>query len=221
MEFPMAIYVLLGPPGVGKGTLAELLCEQYGFMHVSTGDILREEVRRGSALGLQVKGLMSSGGLVPDDIIGAIIAGRLREDEVRRRGCLLDGFPRTLAQAELFDRLIAQGAPALDRVLLLHAEEALLLQRLTARRVCSRCRAVFNVLFTPPRQAGVCDQCGGALEQRSDDTEATARERLRVYLQQTEPLIRFYETRGLVLRLDASRHKLEVRRDVCQALKLA
>ena len=216
----MAIYVLLGPPGVGKGTLADLLCERFGFRHISTGDILRDEVRRGSALGLQVKGCMDSGGLVPDDVIGAIIAGRLREDEVRQCGCLLDGFPRTLAQAELFDRLTAQGALALDRVLLLQADEDLLLRRLTARRVCSRCRAVFNVLFTPPRQEGVCDQCGGALEQRRDDTEATARERLRVYAQQTEPLIRFYEARGLVLRMDAARDKFEVLRDVCQALSL-
>jgi len=217
----MAIYVLLGPPGVGKGTLAEMLCERFGFMHVSTGDILREEVRRGTDLGLRVKGYMDSGGLVPDEVIGAIIAGRLAEDDVQRRGCLLDGFPRTLPQATLFDRLIHDGAPALDRVLLLQADEELLLKRLTARRVCARCRAVFNVLFTPPRQEGVCDRCGGPLEQRRDDTDATARERLRVYGAQTEPLVRFYDERKLVLRFDAARDKNELLRAVCQALSLS
>jgi adenylate kinase len=216
----MAIYILLGPPGVGKGTLAEMLCERFGFLHVSTGDILREEVRRGSELGQRVKGFMDSGGLVPDDIICAIVAARLGEGEVQRRGCLLDGFPRTLPQAESFDRLVAQGAPAVDRVLLLSADGDLLLRRLTARRVCSRCRAVFNVLFTPPRKEGVCDSCGGPLEQRGDDTEQTARERLRVYGEQTEPLVRFYESRGLVLRVDAARPKQEVVAVVCTALGL-
>jgi adenylate kinase len=163
---------------------------------------------------------MDSGGLVPDEVICAIMAARLQEDEVRRRGCLLDGFPRTLPQAEAFDRLVAQGAPALERVVLLQADDQLLIQRLTARRICAACRAVFNVLFTPPRQAGVCDHCGGVLEQRGDDTDATARERLRVYGQQTEPLVRFYDQRGLVLRVDASRDKQEVHRDVCLALRL-
>jgi adenylate kinase len=216
----MAIYVLLGPPGVGKGTLAEMLCAHFGFLHISTGDILREEVRRDSELGRRAKGYMTSGGLVPDETICAIMAARLQEDEVGRRGCLLDGFPRTLPQAEAFDRLVAQGAPAVERVVLLQADDELLLQRLTARRICGACRAVFNVLFTPPRREGLCDQCGAALEQRSDDTEVTARERLRVYGQQTEPLVRFYDQRGLVLRVDASQDKHEVRRQVCQALHL-
>lgn len=217
----MAILILLGPPGVGKGTLAEMLCERFGFLHVSTGDILREEVRRGSDLGKRVKGFMDSGGLVPDDTICAIVAARLAEDQVQRQGCLLDGFPRTLPQAEAFDRLVAQGAPAVDRVLLLQADTELLIQRLTARRVCARCRAVFNVLFTPPRKEGVCDQCGGPLEQRADDTEETARQRLRVYGTQTEPLVRFYESRGLVLRVDAARPKQDVLATVTAALDLA
>jgi adenylate kinase len=217
----MAIYVLLGPPGVGKGTLAEMLCAHFGFLHISTGDILREEVRRGSELGRRAQSFMDSGGLVPDETICAIMASRLQEDEVRRRGCLLDGFPRTLPQAEAFDRLVSQGAPAVERVVLLQAGDELLMQRLTARRVCGACRAVFNVLFTPPRQDGVCDKCGGALEQRGDDTEATARARLRVYGQQTEPLVRFYDQRGLVLRVDASQDKHEVRSQVCTALHLA
>jgi len=217
----MAIYVLLGPPGVGKGTLAEMLCERFGFKHVSTGDILRDEVRRGSDLGVRAKEYMNSGGLVPDELIGAIIAGRLAEDEVQRHGCLLDGFPRTLPQATLFDRLITAGAPALDRVLLLQADEDLLLKRLTARRVCGRCRAVFNVLFTPPRRDGICDHCGGPLEQRADDAEVTARERLRVYAQQTEPLVRFYDERGLVSRFDAARDKHDLLREVCTSLGLA
>jgi adenylate kinase len=216
----MAIYVLLGPPGVGKGTLAEMLCAHFGFMHISTGDILREEVRRGSELGKRAKSFMDSGGLVPDDVICAIMAARLQEDEVRRRGCLLDGFPRTLPQAEAFDRLVTAGAPPVERVVLLQAGDELLLQRLTARRVCAACRAVFNVLFTPPLKEGVCDKCSGVLEQRRDDTEETARERLRIYTLQTEPLVRFYDQRGLVLRVDASRDKHDVRRDVCQALHL-
>jgi adenylate kinase len=216
----MAIFILLGPPGVGKGTLAEMLCERFGFLHVSTGNILREEVRRGSNLGLRVKGFMESGGLVPDEIICAIVATRLGEEEVQRRGCLLDGFPRTLPQAEAFDRLIAQGAPAVDRVLLLEAEADLLIRRLTARRVCGRCGAVFNVLSLPPRKEGTCDQCGGALEQRGDDTDQTARERLRVYGKQTEPLVRFYDARGLILRVAAARPRQEVLDAVCTALKL-
>lgn len=217
----MAIYVLLGPPGGGKGTLAELLRERYAFLHISTGDILREEIRRGTPLGRQVHDCMDRGALVPDEVVGAVVAARLAEDEVRRHGCFLDGFPRTLVQARLFERLLAEADLALERVVLLATDDAeRLVQRLTGRRVCGQCHAVFNVVFSPPRQPGRCDHCGGVLEQRGDDTEQTARERLRIYAEQTEPLVQFYDERGLLLRFDGAREARQLLSEVSQALGL-
>ncbi len=217
----MAIYVLLGPPGGGKGTLAELLRKRFGFLHISTGDILREEIRRETPLGRQVRDCMGRGALVPDEVVGAVVAARLAEDELRRHGCFLDGFPRTLVQAQLFERLLADAGLALDRVFLLATDDVdRLIKRLTGRRVCGQCRAVCNLVYSPPRQPGRCDHCGGPLEQRGDDTEPTARERLRVYTEQTEPLVRFYDERGLLLRLDGAREGLELLSEVSLALGL-
>ncbi|MBN2451282.1 MAG: adenylate kinase [Lentisphaeria bacterium] len=212
--------VLLGPPGAGKGTLAESLCAAFGFAHISTGDILREEIRQGTELGRRVSACMESGALVPDDVVTAIVAGRLGQDTVRQAGSLLDGFPRTVRQAELFDRMLASGGMALDRVLLLEADRDLLVRRLTARRVCSQCRTVFNVIFQPPGRDGVCDRCGAELRQRPDDMEATALERLAVYEEQTAPLVAFYARRGVVVRVDAGRAREVVHRDACVALGL-
>lgn len=217
----MAVYVLLGAPGVGKGTLAEDLCDIVDLVHISTGDMLREEIRADSELGRRVKAYMEEGALVPDEVVGAVVAARIGKDDVRRRGGLLDGFPRTLRQAHIFDDLLRRDGLALDRVLLLEADNDLLIRRLTARRICSQCGRVFNVLFSPPAKPGICDHCGGSLYQRDDDTEETARERLRVYQEQTEPLVAFYEERNLLVRLDGGRRRDLVAADAHRILHIS
>jgi len=214
--------VLLGAPGAGKGTHCKRIADRYGVLHLSSGDILRRERAAGTELGRKAQGYMDAGALVPDELVGAVVAARLAEDEIRRRGCFLDGFPRTLVQARLFERLLAEAGLALDRVILMATDDVdRLIKRLTGRRVCGQCRAVCNLVYSPPRQPGRCDHCGGPLEQRGDDTEPTARERLRVYAEQTEPLVRFYEERGLLLRLDAAREGLELLSEVSLALGLS
>lgn len=219
-ERALPVYVLLGPPGVGKGTLAEVLCGRYGFTHISTGDMLRDAIARQTPLGQQVEAAMKGGSLVPDDLVAAVVAERLDDTRFGRAGCLLDGFPRTLAQAHQLEAMLATRRLALDRVVFLQAETELLIRRLTARRVCRACRAVFNLCFTPPQRAGVCDHCGGSLVQRQDDNEATARERLRVYGEQTRPIAEFYAGRGLLLTVDGGRPRDVVAAEVCARLGL-
>ena len=196
----MANYVFLGPPGAGKGTLAALMRETFGHAHISTGDMLREEMRHDTELGRKVKDCIERGDLVSDELIGAIVANRLDQADVKEHGFLLDGFPRTLPQAAMLDDALRNLNLPLEAVVLVEAGRELLMKRLTARRICKACGAVFNVLFSPPKQPGVCDRCGGELYQRSDDTEKTAGDRLNVYEQQTAPLIDYYARKGLLKR---------------------
>ncbi len=197
----MSNYVFLGPPGAGKGTLGELLCQREGLIHISTGQLLRDEMAAGTELGRQVKELIDAGTLVSDEIVTAMVAKRIAEDDICRHGCLLDGYPRTVTQADSLQKIFADNHSSLTAALLIDADRDLLIKRLTARRVCSNkeCGATYNLQTLKPAKEGICDRCGSPLLQRGDDCEKTARDRLKVYDQQTAPLIEYYRSQGLLI----------------------
>jgi adenylate kinase len=188
----------LGPPGAGKGTQARELAREWNVPHVATGDMLRDAAAAGTPLGREAKGYMDKGALVPDDVIIRMIAERLRRPDAGR-GFLLDGFPRTIAQAEGLEHLLKDLGQPLERVVYFDVSEPELLRRLTGRRVCRACQTAFHLVSAPPTRAGVCDRCGGQLYQREDDSEATVRHRLGVYARQTAPLLDWYRGRGLLV----------------------
>ena len=196
MPRPLDI-VLLGAPGSGKGTQAERIAPAFDVPHVSTGDILRAAVKRGTPMGLAAKRFMDAGDLVPDDVVIGIIRDRLAEPDTGG-GFMLDGFPRTLEQAAALDDMLAGAGRALSLVLQIDVPEEELVQRLAGRRACRHCGRGYNVVFDPPKVEGVCDACGGDLFQRDDDNEDTVRNRLAVYRRQTEPLIGYYRDRGVL-----------------------
>lgn len=180
------IVILLGPPGVGKGTQAVLLCEGLGLSHLSTGDLLRQARREGTPLGQEAQRYMDRGELVPDDVIVGVVREALADLD---DGVVLDGFPRTVAQAEALDEVLAEVGKAVDHVILLEAEDEVLLKRLSGRRSCPECGAVYNVHYNPPAADGVCDRCGAELVHRADDQPETVAHRLEVYREQTAPLV--------------------------------
>lgn len=187
----------LGPPGAGKGTQARELAREWGVPHIATGDMLREAVAAGTPLGREAKRYMDQGALVPDEIIIGTMAERLAEAD-GAAGFILDGFPRTIAQAEALERLLKELGQGLDGVIFFDVSEAELLRRLTGRRVCRDCGATFHLTSAPPKKSGVCDRCGGTLYQREDDSEQTVRRRLEVYARQTAPLLDHYRGRELL-----------------------
>lgn len=189
--------VFLGPPGAGKGTQARALAQEWGVPHIATGDMLRDAAAAGTPLGRQARAFMERGALVPDDVIIGLIAERLAEPDAKR-GFVLDGFPRTIPQAEALDRLLAEREQGLDRVIYFDVPEDELLRRLTGRRSCPACQATYHVTANPPRRPGVCDRCGTELVQRPDDREDTVRTRLKVYAEQTAPLLEHYRRRGVL-----------------------
>jgi adenylate kinase len=189
--------VFLGAPGAGKGTQARELAREWGVPQVATGDMLREAVAAGTPLGREARRYMDQGALVPDDVIVGLIAERLAKPDAKG-GFILDGFPRTIPQAEALGRLLKDLGVALDRVILFDVSEAELLRRLTGRRSCPKCQATYHVVSAPPRRDNVCDRCGSALVQREDDREETVRKRLGVYAAQTAPLLDYYRDRGLL-----------------------
>jgi len=189
--------IFLGPPGAGKGTQARVLAEAWHVPQIATGDMLRDAVSAGSPLGATAKSFMDRGALVPDDVIVGLIAERLGKPDAKS-GFILDGFPRTIPQAEALDQLLEQLGQGLDRVVYFDVPEAELLRRLTGRRACPACQSTFHVLSAPPKREGICDKCGAALVQRADDSEATVRTRLDVYAKQTAPLLDYYRRRGLL-----------------------
>ena len=185
----------LGPPGAGKGTQARDLAQEWGVLHLATGDMLREAVAAGSPLGGEAKDYMDRGALVPDDVIIRMMGERLGRAEARR-GFILDGFPRTIAQAEALAKLLKDLGQTLDTVVYFDVSEPELLRRLTGRRVCRKCGHTYHLVSNPPKRAGICDACGGELYQRNDDSEATVRNRLQVYQRQTAPLLDYYRQRN-------------------------
>ncbi len=203
--------VLLGPPGAGKGTLAVRLVEAFGFVHLSTGDILREEVKKGSELGKLAQGYMERGELVPDEVILGMVRERV---DGKSDGFLFDGFPRTIAQAEGLEEILP-----VHMAIYLELPEEEVVRRLSARRVCKQCGANYNLITQPPKVPGVCDRCGGELYQRPDDNEEVIRNRFRVYTEQSAPLIDYYERKGILVRVDASLPPEEVFRRVAEVLR--
>jgi len=189
--------ILLGPPGCGKGTQAKMLTEKYHIPQISTGDILREAVRNRTPLGLEAKTYMDSGKLVPDDVVIGIIQDRLKQPDCEK-GFILDGFPRTVVQAEALDDTLKTMGKKIEHAISISVDEEELLRRLTGRRTCRSCGAMFHILFNPPKKEGICDKCSGELYQRDDDKEETIRNRLNVYNQQTAPLIDYYQKKELL-----------------------
>lgn len=189
--------IFLGPPGAGKGTQAKALAQEWRVPQVATGEMLREAVKAGTPLGREAARIMESGALVPDEVMVGLIADRLRQPDAAR-GFILDGFPRTIAQAEALNKLLKDLGQSLDAVVYFDVPEAELLRRLTGRRLCRQCQTAYHLVSAPPARPGVCDRCGGELYQRDDDSEATVRHRLEVYARQTAPLLDYYRGRGVL-----------------------
>jgi Adenylate kinase and related kinases len=195
------ILVFLGPPGAGKGTQAKLLSQRMGFLHLSTGDLLREAVKNQTPLGKKAKEYMDRGELVPDELIVQLIEETMPKDG----NVILDGFPRTVNQALALEEMLRVKGEKISKVLFFDVPDEVIIDRLSGRRVCSKCGAVYHVKYNPPKVEGVCDLCGGSLVQRDDDREEVVRKRLEVYRKQTQPLIEFYQEKGIIYKLDAGK----------------
>jgi len=195
--------VLLGPPGAGKGTQGVVLSKSYKVPHISTGDILREAVKNGTQLGLKAKSFMDKGELVPDEVVTGIVVERLNQKDTKS-GYILDGFPRTLPQAEHLDAALKKISSGIDMVLYFEIPETVAIGRLTGRRVCKKCGANFHIKNIPPKKEGICDKCGGELFQRPDDRIETVKNRLKVYEGQTRPLIEYYTKQGILKKVSGA-----------------
>ncbi len=190
--------VFLGPPGIGKGTYASAISKMYGIPHISTGDIFREEIKRGTELGRKIKEYVERGELVPDEIVIEVVRERLSREDCKK-GFILDGFPRTLRQAQALDEMTT-----LDLALNFVAPDEVIIERLSGRRICRRCGAIYHIKFMPPKVEGVCDICGGELYQREDDKPEVIKRRLELYRRQFKPILDFYRAKGILVDVDAS-----------------
>ncbi|GAB6891427.1 adenylate kinase [Geobacillus sp. FSL K6-0789] len=209
--------VLMGLPGAGKGTQAEKIVAAYGIPHISTGDMFRAAMKEGTPLGLQAKQYMDRGDLVPDEVTIGIVRERLSKDDCQN-GFLLDGFPRTVAQAEALETMLADIGRKLDYVIHIDVRQDVLMERLTGRRICRNCGATYHLVFHPPAKPGVCDKCGGELYQRADDNEATVANRLEVNMKQMKPLVDFYEQKGYLRNINGEQDMEKVFADIRELL---
>ncbi|WP_019138777.1 MULTISPECIES: adenylate kinase [Peptoniphilus] len=196
--------VILGPPGAGKGTQAEYIVEKYNIPHISTGDIFRENIKNNTELGKEAKSYMDKGLLVPDDLVIALVEDRLNKDDAKE-GFLLDGFPRTVAQAVSLDSILDKNDDKLTKVINISVDPEILIERAVGRRVCKTCGMTYHVKFNPPKEEGICDKDGTKLIQRDDDTEETVKTRISVYFDQTAPLIDYYRAQNLLIDIDGAK----------------
>ena len=233
------ILILLGPPGSGKGTQASLLSEKYGIPSISTGDILRQSIESQEELGLKAKKYMDEGALVPDELVIEIVKSRLVKPDCKR-GFILDGFPRTVTQAEALDSLLDKpltpfnNPPAplwkgdkgdsldysLSAVIDINVKDEVVIERLSGRRICRRCNRIYHIVSLPPKTTGMCDDCDGALYQRYDDEPEVIKKRLQIYMIQTAPLIRYYQGKGKLISINGDREIKEINEDIVKSLNL-
>lgn len=209
--------VLLGPPGAGKGTQAELIVDKYGIPQISTGDIFRANIKNGTELGKKAKEYMDKGDLVPDELVVDLVKDRLEQDDCKD-GFMLDGFPRTVFQAEELDKIMEARGLKISAVLNIDVKSEKLIKRIAGRRVCKDCGATFHVAYKPTAKEGICDKCGGETYQRADDTEETVKNRIEVYFSQTAPLIDYYQNSGVIANIDGDRAEEVVFADIVNAL---
>ena len=214
----MKIVVLLGPPGAGKGTQASKIAKKYSIPHISTGDIFRHNVKEGTSLGKKVKSYMDQGHLVPDELVCNLVEDRLSESDCAN-GYLLDGFPRTVFQAQHFDASLEKNNHEISVVLDIRVSEAILLNRMIGRRICKNCGKLYHVTNMPPKKEGVCDVCGGEVYQRADDSVETVKNRFRVYTEQTSPLTEYYEKIGKLIPLDGAQEPDVLFVQICDLLE--
>jgi adenylate kinase len=209
--------ILLGPPGAGKGTQASGIVKKYSIPHISTGDIFRKNIKEGTELGLKAKEYMDKGLLVPDELVVEIVKDRLLEDDCKS-GFLLDGFPRTVVQAQALDKVLTESNMNLDKVINIQVDKTVLVDRAVGRRICKNCGATFHIKYNPSKVDGKCDICQGDLYQRADDNEETVSKRIQVYLDQTEPLIDYYTNQGIINTIDGQQSIDKVFEDISLAL---
>ena len=202
--------VLLGPPGAGKGTLAGLLKEKLGVAHISTGDILREEMKNNTPLGREVKKYIDNGELVPDKVVTKLIDNKFTHNDLAGKGYMLDGFPRTEQQAKDLDKILQKLGKPLEYAVYLESSLPVIIKRLTGRRVCRNCGALYHTQNKPPKRKGICDVCGGEIYQRVDDNEETIKTRLDVYMQSTEPIVAYYQSQGKLKKVNADKDAREL-----------
>ncbi|MCF6139453.1 adenylate kinase [Pseudalkalibacillus berkeleyi] len=209
--------VLMGLPGAGKGTQAAKIVDKYGIPHISTGDMFRAAIKEGTELGIKAKSFMDAGNLVPDEVTIGIVDERLNKSDCDK-GFLLDGFPRTVAQAEALESILSKSERSIDYVLNINVDKEQLMERLTGRRICKQCGATYHVIFNPPSEEGVCNKCGGELYQREDDNEETVKTRLEVNIEQSKPLLKFFEQKGYLRNIDGNRDIDDVFKDIDRLL---
>ena len=213
--------LIMGGPGAGKGTMSAKIVEKYNVCHISTGDIFRSEIGNQTELGMMAKSYMDKGLLVPDEVTNQMVKSYLENLEDKKNGFLLDGYPRTIDQAKAFDALSEGSDLAIDTVIAMELDFSVLSGRITGRRLCRNCGEIYHMVTKPPEQEGVCDNCGGELYQRKDDTEESLKVRLDEYSRQTEPVLDFYEKKGLVKHINADQPIEKVWQDVQAALESA
>lgn len=210
--------ILLGPPGAGKGTQADTIVKEFSIPHISTGDIFRQNIKEGTVLGKKAKEYMDQGLLVPDELTVELVKDRLLHDDCKN-GFLLDGFPRTIFQADALEDALNSMNQKLDYVVNIEVRKELLIERAVGRRVCKDCGQTYHMTFNRPSKEGICDNCGGELLQRKDDTEETVTKRINVYQEQTEPLIDYYTKKGIIINIDGEKPIAEVGKDIVAKMR--
>lgn len=213
------IFILLGPPGAGKGTQAKRMVADYGILHISTGDIFRENIKNNTELGKKVKDILARGDLVSDDLTNGLVFDRLAKTDCEN-GFLLDGYPRNIAQAEALDKWLTENGRDVTKVIDIQADPEVLIKRISGRRVCPNCGHSYHIVNEAPKVAGICDECGTDIIQRPDDVEETVKSRIEIYEEQTAPLVHYYEDQGKVLYFDGNQSIEQVYNDVKNSLEM-